>query len=303
MRIGITGGTGFIGSALCRKLTLDGHQLVLFGRNRDRSLKVVPEAHFVRWSSEQGFEDTAVLRDLDAFVHLAGEPIAAGRWSDRRKQRISDSRIVGTRNLLDGFRHCGDAPRVLVSSSAIGFYGSRGDVELDESSSPGEGFLPKLSVSWEGEASPASDLGSRVILLRTGLVLSASGGALSKMLLPFKLGLGGRLGSGRQFMSWIHIDDEIRLIDFALQNDSIKGPLNATAPGPVTNQEFTRELGRALRRPTFLPVPSFVLTLAFGEMAQALLLEGQRVLPKKALDAGFQFRFTELRGALEDLLP
>jgi len=233
---------------------------------------------------------------------LAGEAIAAGRWTPQRKKRISDSRVLGTRNLVEGFLRCGSFPGVLISSSAVGFYGDRGDEELGEDSPPGIGFLPDLSVKWEQESTQISSLGSRIVLLRTGVVLSTKGGALCKMLLPFRLGMGGRLGDGRQFMSWIHLSDQVDLIVFAIKNTSIEGPLNATAPNPVRNLEFTRQLGKTLHRPTWFRVPGFALRLALGEMADALLLEGQRVMPRKAINAGFQFRFPELPEALEDLL-
>lgn len=302
MKIGVTGGTGFIGSTLCRKLASDGHQLTLFGRSEKRAKRVVPEAHFVKWSAEEGPATDSLLSGFDAFVHLAGEPIAAGRWSACRKKWISESRILGTRSLVEGFHRCKDAPGVLISSSAIGFYGNRGDVALVEDSPPGEGFLPDVAVRWEEEASKVTDLGTRLVLLRTGIVLSREGGALSKMLAPFKLGLGGRLGSGTQYMSWIHLSDQIGLIDFALKSSSLKGPLNASAPQPVTNLAFTKELGRVLNRPALFRVPGFVLRLVLGEMGNTLLLEGQKVLPQKALSAGYEFRFPELREALNDLL-
>jgi len=216
---------------------------------------------------------------------------------------ISESRIRGTRDLVEMFSHCGDPPKVVISSSAIGFYGNRGGDALDESSAPGNGFLSDLCVRWEGEASRFEELGSRLVLLRTGVVLSPREGALAKMLLPFKLGLGGKLADGSQFMSWIHHDDQLSLIDFAMREESLEGPLNATAPLPVTNAEFARKLGQVLNRPVWLSVPHFVLRLALGEMAKALLLEGQRVLPRKATKAGFKFRYGELSDALTDLFP
>jgi len=302
MRIGVTGGTGLIGSTLCRKLIQGGHELVLFGRNRARAEVAVPSAGFVEWSSENGVGRESLLGGFEAFVHLAGEPIAAGRWTPGRQNLIRRSRVLGTRKLIDGFHQCGESPGVLISASAIGYYGSRGDEELDEDSPPGSGFLPEVAIRWEEEASRIADLGGRLVLLRTGIVLSLDGGALSKMLLPFRLGLGGRLGSGKQFMSWIHLDDQVDLIDFAIREQVIEGALNATAPNPVRNLDFTEQLGRTLKRPTLFPVPGFLLRLGLGKMADALLLEGQRVLPKKALDAGFKFRFPELSEALSDLL-
>jgi len=302
MRIGVTGGTGLIGSALCRRLVQAGNELVLFGRNRARAEAVAPTARFVKWELETQVEEASVLSGFDAFVHLAGEPIAGGRWTAERKQLIWQSRVVGTRNLIEGFQKCGEAPGVLISSSAVGFYGSRGDEELDEDSQPGRGFLPEVAVRWEEEARKGAELGSRLVLLRTGIVLSRDGGALSKMLLPFRLGLGGRLGRGKQFMSWIHLNDEVELIHLAIREQHLEGPLNATAPTPVRNQDFVRLLGQTLGRPVLLPVPGFLLRMTLGEMADALLLEGQRVLPRKATDAGFKFRFPQLADALSDLV-
>jgi len=256
----------------------------------------------VEWNARNGPAKDELLGGFDAFVHLAGESIAGGRWSARRKKLITDSRVLGTRNLAEGFQRCGSAPGVLISSSAVGFYGNRGDEELDERSSPGTGFLSDLSVSWEKEANRITSLGSRLVLLRTGVVLSTTGGALFKMLPPFRLGLGGRLGDGKQFMSWIHLDDQVDIIEFALKNRSVEGVLNATAPNPVRNIEFTRQLAEILHRPTLFSVPGSLLRLALGEMADALLLEGQRVLPRKAAEAGFRFRYPELSKALLDLL-
>lgn len=302
MRIGVTGGTGLIGTALCRRLVHEGNELVLFGRNRAAARDLVPAARFVEWDVQKQLVKRDLEGGFDAFVHLAGESIADGRWTPRQKRRIRDSRVLGTRNLVEGFGECGAAPGVLICSSAVGFYGDRGDEELDEESLPGSGFLSDLAVNWESEAKRISSLGSRLVLLRTGVVLSDLGGALRKMLLPFRLGLGGRLGDGRQFMSWIHLADQVDLIVFAIKNQSVEGALNTTAPNPARNLEFTRQLGRALGRPTWFPIPGFVLRLALGEMADALLLEGQFVLPRKAMSAGFTFRFPELTEALQDLL-
>ncbi len=302
MRIGISGGTGLVGAALCRKWAEDGNELVLFGRNRQSVKSVWPLARFVEWSAESGLMADSLPSAFDAFVHLAGEPIASRRWTEERKNLILQSRVTGTRRLIEAFRSSKIVPGVLISASAVGFYGDRGDEELDETSSAGTGFLSEVAVRWEEEARRACELGSRVVLLRTGIVLSTKGGALSKMLLPFRLGLGGRLGHGRQFMSWIHLADQIRLIDFALKHESVEGALNSTAPNPVRNVDFTHELGRILKRPTPFPVPAFVLRLALGEMAGALLLEGQRVLPRKATSAGFTFLHPELSGALSDLV-
>jgi hypothetical protein len=233
-------------------------------------------------------------------VHLTGEPVAQ-RWTPEVKQRIRSSRVDGTRNLVSALAKLSERPRVLVCASAIGYYGSRGDDLLTETSSPGGDFLAQVVVDWERAAGEAEALGIRVVPLRFGVVLGKDGGALPKMLPPFRLGLGGRLSSGQQWMSWIHVDDVIGLIRFALENSAVRGALNATALQPVTNAEFTRELAAALHRPAVFPVPGLALKLLFGEMAE-VILGSQRVVPRAALSAGFRFEYPELRGALARLL-
>ena len=302
MRIGITGGTGFIGSTLCHDLARAGHDVVCFARNQEKVQALFPQVDFALWDAKKGVKDDSLLSGFDAFVHLAGASIAGGRWTAKRKLEIEESRVLGTRNLVESFRRCGEVPEVVVSASAVGFYGNRQTQELDEESPRGEGFLAEVCSRWESEAYVVSDLGSRLVLLRTGVVLSPAGGALAKMLLPFKLGLGGRLGSGGQFMSWIHLDDQIELIKFALAYRGLDGPVNAVAPLPVTNLEFTKTLAGVLRRPAVFPVPAFLLRAVLGEMADALLLQGQRVLPRKLMSAGFKFAHPELKDALSDLL-
>ncbi len=294
MRIGISGATGLIGGALVSHLTAAGHELKIFGR---RPFTGLP---FCRWDVLEPVDPSA-LAGLDAFIHLAGTPIAEGRWTDQRKHLIRATRVVGTGHLVEAFRRSGQPPGVLLAASAVGFYGDRGAEILDEESPPGQGFLPELCREWEAKALEAGTLGLRVVLLRTGIVLSPQGGALAKMLPPFRLGVGGRLGSGRQYLSWIHLSDHVRLVELALYHQDAAGPLNCTAPRPVTNREFTRTLAGVLRRPAWFPVPAPVLRLLFGEMAQALL-EGQRVVPRRALELGFSFTFPDLAGALEDLL-
>lgn len=302
LRIGITGATGLIGGNLTGYLKAAGHQLVLFVRDSSQVKKLFPDSQVVTWDMLDGPPDPSTLEGLDAFVNLAGAPIAGGRWTQRRKQMIRNSRVVGTGNLVEGMRRCDQPPGVLINGSAIGYYGTRGDQILDEESTPGGDFLGETCVEWERQAEKASEMGVRVVLLRTGLVLSAAGGALGPMLIPFKLGLGGVLGSGRQYMSWIHIRDEIRLIDFLLTSQEFSGPFNATAPNPAKNRDFTKSLGNALGRPAFMKVPAFVLRLVLGEMADALLLNGQRVIPARALESGFRFEFETLQEALNDLL-
>lgn len=296
MKIGITGASGLIGKHLCRELEREGCEVVRFTRRR------ISDQAPVVWDPGSGPLDPEHLNGLDAVVHLAGEPIARRRWSRRQKQLIRDSRVNGTRNLVESLRKSAYPPRILISASAVGFYGNRGSEELRENSKRGTGFLPDVCEEWEREALTAAELGVRVVLLRTGIVLARDGGALSKILLPFRFYLGGPLGSGRQFMPWIHIEDEIRLITFALRESEIQGPLNATAPNPATNREFTSELCRVLNRPQMPAVPEVALRVVAGEMGRALLLEGQRVFPRKSLEAGFSFRFPVLGEALQDLL-
>lgn len=286
MPITLTGATGFIGKALIERL----------GEGECRILS--RSGHF-QWDPMAGPPPAAALEGSRAVIHLAGEPVAQ-RWTAQAKQRIRESRVVGTRNLVEGLRRLDRKPEVLISSSGIGYYGSRGSEVLTEQSAPGHGFLPEVSLAWEREALAAEELGVRVVVIRTGIVLGNGGGALKKMLPPFRMGAGGVLGSGRQWMSWIHLDDLVSMMLWALENPACRGPLNGTAPYPVTNLEFTRKLGQALRRPTIFPVPSLALRLLYGEMAE-MLLEGQRVQPRAALDGGFDFRYTVLGDALASL--
>jgi uncharacterized protein (TIGR01777 family) len=239
------------------------------------------------------------LAGVDAVVHLAGEPVAQ-RWTAAARGRIRRSRVEGTRNLMEGLAKLLRPPRVVVCASAVGYYGSRGDEVLSEASLPGEGFLPEVCVAWEREAEAAGFFGARVVRLRIGVVLARGGGALARMLPPFRLGIGGRLSTGRQWMSWIHLDDLVGLIRFALENDSLRGAVNAVAPAPATNAEFTRALAAAVHRPAIFPVPAPALRLLFGEMAQ-VMLSSQRAAPFAAQAAGFEFRHADLRAALRDV--
>jgi uncharacterized protein (TIGR01777 family) len=241
------------------------------------------------------------LEDVEAVIHLAGEPVAAARWTDEQKRRIRDSRVKGSRNLVAGMRATPRPPKVFVSASAVGFYGDRGDEILNEGSAPGSDFLSEVCLDWETEAARARELGVRAAFVRTGVALSPSGGALEKMLLPFKLGLGGRLGDGRQWFPWIHIEDVVGIFLHALMSPAVDGPINGVAPGIVTNEEFTRELAAALNRPAFFPVPQFALRALMGEMAE-IVTASQRVVPQSALDTGYRFKYPNLRPALESLL-
>jgi len=254
------------------------------------------------WEPATGQIDRAALEGVDAVVHLAGENIAAGRWTAQRKEAIRASRVDGTRLLAEALASLARPPRVLVAASAVGFYGHRGDEEVDETSPPGHGYLPDVCQQWEAAALPAAAAGIRVVHLRIGMVLSRAGGALARMLPPFRMGLGGRIGSGRQWVSWIAREDLLAIIERALTHDSWAGPVNAVAPGPVTNAEFTRTLARMLRRPAVLPLPASVVKLLFGEMGQCLLLEGARVRPGKLVADGFPFVYPDLESALRDEL-
>jgi len=298
VRIVVTGWSGFIGRQLAERLLAGGHQVHLLGRAPKKGLP--PAAEFSPWDPLAGTPPKSAIEAADAIVHLAGEPVAQ-RWTAEAKRQIQTSRTVGTANLVRGISQAERKPKVLISGSAIGYYGARGDEELRESSAPGKGFLADVCREWEAAALAAQPLGVRVVLLRTGIVLSEKGGALERMLPPFKLGLGGRIGSGEHWMSWIHVEDAIGLIEFALQQQSLAGPLNLTAPNPVKNSEFTTALGKALSRPAFLPIPVAALRLLFGEMAE-ILVTGQRVLPTAALKARYQFRYSQLAGALQSIL-
>jgi uncharacterized protein (TIGR01777 family) len=300
MKIAITGGTGLIGGELSKNLIRVGHQLTSLVRD----VKLSPDdpAMFVRWDIERGeIENASKLEGHDAVIHLAGESVAEGHWTEDKKRRIRDSRVKGTRLLVTTLARLQQPPKVFLSASAIGLYGTdRADEILTEESAPGADFLAGVCREWEAEALRAKDFGARVVLLRTGIVLSPEGGALAKMLPLFKMGIGGKLGNGRQFMSWIALKDEIAAIRFALENDTVGDAINLTAPHPVTNAEFTETIGRVLSRPTFLRIPPFALRLALGEMA-ATALGSLRVLPKRLEAAGYQFEFTELENALRQM--
>jgi len=290
----ITGGSGFIGSALCRSLIADGHRVTVLTRDIERARTRVPEAVFL-------IDRLDFAEDVGAVVNLAGENLAGGRWTSARKHEFVGSRIGTTKRLLDWIERQERAPGVLVSGSAIGWYGPAGDEELDEDADAGNDFSAHLCRDWEAEAVKAEALGVRVCRLRTGIVLGTEGGALRKMLLPFRAGVGGRMGSGRQWMSWIARADIVALIRWLIDHDSARGAYNGTAPAAVTNAEFARTLGAALHRPAVLPTPAFALRLLFGEMAD-ILLTGQRVVPKRATAEGFKFKYPELPSALSSVL-
>jgi len=297
MNITITGATGLVGGRLSELLASE-HTVCGLSRTAPREAGRYSQAF--AWDAEKGAPPEEALARADAVVHLAGETISQ-RWTPEAKRRIRDSREGGTRRLVEGLSTLSRRPSVLVSASAVGFYGSRGDEILTEDASPGEGFLAQVCVEWENQAILSESLGIRVVRLRTGMVLSTRGGALARMLPPFKAAVGGRLGSGRQWISWIHLEDLVRLIRFLLEHP-VSGPVNATAPNPVTNAAFTKMLAGMLRRPAVLPVPRFALEILFGEMA-GILLDSQRVIPEAARTAGFHFEYPEVEAALANLLP
>ena len=278
MKVAITGASGFVGRALAERLHASGHSVTAISLRSQLS----PEA----------------FAGCQAVVNLAGEPVAQ-RWTAAARERISTSRIEGTRSVVAALRQ--HPPAVLVSASAVGYYGPRGDEILTEDSPPSSDFLGPVAVAWEREAQTAEEFGVRVVIPRIGVVLGPGGGALAKMLLPFRLGVGGRLGSGQQWMSWIALDDLVSLIEFAIEDTAVRGPVNAVAPNPVTNSDFTRALAAALHRPAILPVPAFALKVLFGEMSE-VLLRGQRVIPQAALRAGFKFHFADLGQALREAI-
>ena len=291
MRLFITGGTGFIGTGLCQRLLEDGHELTVLTRQPPRP--AASRVHYLAWSSPTW---STALAPCDAVINLAGESVAT-RWTPSRKHAIRDSRLVTTRRLIESLTDISPRPRVLVSASAIGYYGPRGDEPLEESSLSGQGFLARTCQEWESQAQQAESLGVHVVRLRIGVVLGPDGGALSKMLPMFRVGLGGPIGSGRQWMSWIHRDDIVGLIRWALARQQVSGAVNATAPEPVTMRVFAQTLGRAVRRPAVLPAPALMLRMLLGEMAE-MLVTGQRVLPTVALAHGYSFQFPQLTQAL-----
>ncbi len=295
MKILVTGSSGFIGTALVKFLTAGGHSVISLPRSNFN-----PESPV--WDMDNCIKDLAHNGEKYAVVHLAGENIADGRWSEKKKNKILNSRVRGTKLLAEFFSQTERKPTVIISASAVGFYGDRGAEILDESSKRGNGFLADVCVNWEDAVNVAAEAGIRVVNARFGIVLSSKGGALKKMLLPFKMGLGGVIGSGEQYMSWLSIDDAAALIKHVIANDSIRGPVNFATPNPVSNREFTKTLGSVLHRPTIFPLPAVVAQLVFGEMANELLLSGARVYPKILLESGYKFLHPDLSQALEHLL-
>ncbi len=293
MNVLITGGTGFIGRALTKELRNSGHKVIITTRRQTDS------EDKLTWNPPDLISND-MLSNIDAVINLAGESIASGRWTKARKERILSSRINVTRALVESIKDSNPKPKVLISASAIGFYGAHGDEYITEDNLPSSDFLANVCVKWEAEAIKAQELGLRVVLIRTGGVLESDGGAIPPMTIPFKFFLGGPVGNGKQWFSWIHMDDETGIIRYALENETVSGPVNATAPNPVTNRELSSAIGRALSRPSWLAVPGFAVKVTLGELGD-LLLTGQRVLPEKALNAGYKFKYTDIDLALRTI--
>ena len=295
MRIAITGASGFIGTALCASLADHGHEVVTIGRPSRHHQPDIP------WNPAAGELTGPALEGLDAVIHLAGESLSSGRWTRRKKRRILDSRVQGTRLLAETLARLARPPQLLISASAVGYYGDRGDETLDEQSAPGSGFLAEVCQAWEAAADPARQAGIRTLHIRTGVVLGR-GGALPLMALPFRLFIGGRIGDGRQVMPWIALTDVVDALLHLLGDSELDGPLNLVAPQPVTNREWTRTLGRVLKRPSLFPLPAIAAKLLLGEMAGELLLASVRVVPDKLMAGGYHFTYPDLEPALRSIL-
>ncbi|HZP34594.1 MAG TPA: TIGR01777 family oxidoreductase [Candidatus Acidoferrales bacterium] len=304
MKILISGSTGLVGSAVVDHLSHQGHaitRLVRAGTRLRSKVRTARELPQVPWNPQSGILNSRAA-DIDAVIHLAGASIAGRRWTPAWKRELRDSRIMATRNLIASLRQLQRPPQVFIAASAIGYYGDRGEEELTESSDPGGDFLAQLTTDWEAESARASEFGARVVILRFGIILAREGGALPRIALPFRLGFGGKVGSGSQWMSWIALDDIVAIVSFALEANLLSGPANAVSPNPVRNAEFSSKLGRVLRRPAILPTPAFVLRMALGEMADALLLASQKVYPQKLQSLGYRFLYADLESALTAVL-
>ena len=292
--VAVSGSTGLVGSAVCGAFEGSGDRVLRLVRSEQEA-----SINEIRWNPDQGMVNTGRMEGIDAIVHLAGENIADGRWTETKKQRIHSSRVDGTRKLCEQITKLIQPPQVLLTASAIGFYGDRGDIELTEHDDAGTGFLADVCREWEAATEPAAERGVRVVNLRIGVIISRDGGALPQMLTPFRLGVGGKIGSGRQYWSWVHLHDAVGAIRHCIDHPELSGPVNCVAPTPVTNSEFTTTLGSVLSRPTLFPMPGFAARLALGQMANDLLLSSTRVVPRKLLDSGYQFVHSNLEPALK----
>jgi len=301
MRVVITGGSGLVGRALALGLAGDGNEVVILSRSANGVAGLHPGIKVAPWDGRTAKGWAHLADGVDAIVNLAGENIGAGRWTDLRKQAIRQSRLDAGTAVLQAVRSAARKPGVVIQASAVGYYGPNGDVELTEQTPPGHDFLAGVVTEWEASTTQVESMGVRRAIIRTGPVLSATGGALPRMLLPFRFFAGGKLGSGKQWFPWIHLDDEVGAIRFLIENRAASGPFNLVAPKPVTNAEFSRLIGQCLRRPSFVPAPAFMFRLLFGEMS-TILLDGQKALPCRLLELGYAFRFPDARSALADLL-
>jgi hypothetical protein len=301
MTVIITGGSGLVGRALTASLTTDGHEVIILSRSPEKVTQLPNQAQAEGWDgrSPQGWGHLA--NEAEAIVNLAGASLADSRWTDARKKQLLDSRVLPGQAVTQAVEAATNRPRVVIQASAVGYYGPGGDEEIDETASPGNDFLAKLCLDWEAATAPIAGMGVRLATMRTGVVLSMKGGALPKQSLPFKMFVGGPVGSGKQWYPWIHIDDAVAGIRFLIETELAAGPINLTAPNPVTNAQFGRTIGKVMGRPAFMPAPAFAMKLLFGEMS-TVLLDGQRVIPKALQDLGFTFKFPDVESALRDLL-
>jgi uncharacterized protein (TIGR01777 family) len=303
VRIIITGATGFIGRALAKELVGAGYEVVVLSRNPKTAKGLFEDKiSAVRWdgNSSEGWKD--YVNGAFAIINLAGENIAAGRWTKKRKQAILESRLNAGKAIVEAVKQAQQKPKVVIQSSGIGYYGSGSEEMLDESSPPGEGFLPQVAKQWESSTKEVESLGVRHVVIRTGIVLGMDGGALPRLVRPFRFFVGGHLGSGKQWFSWIHISDEVRAIRFLVGKEELRGAFNLTSPGALQQKQFCKILGKAMSRPSWLPVPGLLMRLFMGEMAEELLLSGQRVIPKRLLEAGYEFQYLEAESALHEIL-
>jgi uncharacterized protein (TIGR01777 family) len=297
MKILVGGSHGLIGEPLVNSLERGGHEVFRLVRREAR-----PGAREIEWHPDRLIIDAPALEGCDVIINLAGDGIADGRWSEEKKHRIRDSRVNGTKLLSEAMSKLARRPKTFICASAIGFYGDRGDEVVDENSTPGKGFLAGVCRAWEQATEPAEQAGIRVVKLRLGVVLTKDGGIMGSMLRPFKLGLGGKVGSGKQYISWVAMEDAVAAANFILANEALRGAINVASPCPVTNEEFTKTLGRVLSRPTFMTMPAFAARLAFGEMADEMMLSSTRVEPKRLKEVGYQFQYAKLEDALRHLL-
>ena len=302
-KIIVTGGTGFIGRNLCASLSNSNYEIIVLSRNIEIAKKIFGgNATPVSWDGKSAAGWIDHVDGAHAIINLAGENIGSGRWTQKKKQRILESRIQAGKAVVEAIRQTKNKPRVLLQASGIGIYGDRDDELLDETSAPGSGFMSDLAQQWEQSVQEVAAMGVRLVYLRTGVVLATDADFIQRVMLPFRLFIGGHLGSGKQWISWIHLDDEVAAIKFLLENDGLKGVFNLSAPNPLTYKKFFKTLGKVMKRPSWLHVPGFLLKILLGEMAEGLILSGQRAIPKKLLDAGFGFNHPELENALKDIL-